>query len=229
MIKNVILDLDNTIFDFTKAEHLALSKTLQQLGIEPKTATLNRYSELNQAQWQLLELGKITREQVKLRRFRFLFDELGVQASEVEAAHIYEHLLGQGHFFMEGAEELLSTLNGKYRLYLASNGTTSVQKGRLASAGIEDIFEEIFLSEAIGAEKPSRQFFDYCFARIPDFRREETVIVGDSLTSDIKGGINAGICTIWFHPQGGPNRSEIQPDYEIRRLTELPPLLAQIL
>lgn len=228
MVRNVFLDLDNTIFDFTKAEHLALAKTLRQLGLEPTEAVLNRYSEINLAQWKLLELGKITREQVKCRRFRFLFEELGATASEVEAARIYEHLLGQGHYYMEGAEALLEALRGKYRLYLASNGTTSVQQGRLASAGIADVFDGIFLSESIGAEKPSEQFFACCFSQIPDFHREETVMVGDSLTSDIRGGINAGIRTIWFHPQDGPNTSEIQPDYEIRQLAELPPLLTHI-
>ena len=225
MIRNILLDLDNTIFDFTKAERIALTKTLRALNIEPEEAVLCRYSELNLEQWKLLELGKISRDQVKLQRFSNLFREFSLTASPESAAKLYENFLGQGHYYIDGAQDLLKTLQGRYLLYLASNGTTGVQMGRLASAGITEVFEEIFLSEKIGADKPEKAFFDACFSYIPDFRKEETVIVGDSLTSDIKGGKNAGIGTIWYQPDPEKQPEEIQPDYRIRHLLELPALL----
>ena len=104
-----------------------------------------------------------------------------------EAAHTYETLLAQGHYFIDGAEELLETLYGQYRMYLVTNGTLSVQKGRLKSSGISRYFESIFISEELGYNKPGREYFNCCFSRIPDFHKETSVIVGDSLTSDIQG------------------------------------------
>lgn len=225
MIDTVFLDLDNTIFDFSKAEKIALKKTLETLGVDTSEKTLARYSVLNTAQWKLLEKGEITRKEVKVRRYRLLFEELGTDASAEEAAALYESLLGIGHYFMEGAEELLNELKGRYRLYLATNGTASVQKGRIASASLERYFDGIFISEEIGYNKPDKAYFEACFAEIPDFVKEKAVIVGDSLTSDIQGGINAGIRTVWFNPKGEPGDGEIVADAEIRSLLELPELL----
>ena len=233
MTDTVLFDLDNTILDFSKAERAALSKTLEQMGIPPTEKTCARYSEINLSRWKLLEKGEITRKEVKLSRFRLLFEELGVKAQPEQAAAAYESLLGIGHYFMDGAEELLENLYGKYRLYLVTNGTAAVQKGRIKSADLAKYFEDIFISEEIGFNKPDIRYFEYCFARIPGFSKERTVIVGDSLTSDIQGGRNAGIRTIWFHPEGreeGGAASErtVEPDMEIRKLSELPELLKKI-
>lgn len=227
MIETVLFDLDNTLLDFSQAEKIAVSKTLEHFHIRPEISVLKRYSELNLAQWKLLEQGKLNREEVKLRRFQLLFKELDTDASASEAARLYESLLAHGHYFMEGAEELLETLYGKYRLYLVTNGTLSVQKGRLKSANISHYFGDIFISEELGYNKPSPEYFDCCFSRIPHFRRETAVIIGDSLTSDIQGGINAGIRTIWFHPDQ-EKADKIIPDYEVHRLSDLPALLSEI-
>ena len=120
---------------------------------------------------------------------------------------------------MDGAEELLETLYGKYRMYLVTNGTLSVQKGRLKSANISRYFEDIFISEELGYNKPSIEYFEKCFSKIPDFKNENTAIIGDSLSSDIQGGINAGIKTIWFHRgQDLTEDPQPKPDYEINSL-----------
>ena len=157
-----------------------------------------------------------------------LFGELGVEGSGTQAQKIYEGLLSQGHWFMPGAEELLEELYGKYPLYIVSNGNISVQDGRIASAGIAGYFEEIFISQRIGFDKPRKEFFDACFAKIPGFDRERAIIVGDSLTSDIRGGINAGIKTCWYNPRGKAAREDIRPDYCITALNELPGLLEKL-
>lgn len=227
MVDTLLFDLDNTLLDFNQAERIAVSKTLEHFHIAPEDAILKRYSELNLAQWKLLEQGKISREQVKLRRFQILFTELGTDAPAEEAALMYETLLAHGHYFMDGAEELLETLYGKFRMYLVTNGTLSVQKGRLKSSGISRYFDGIFISEELGYNKPSMEYFDCCFSKIPDFHKETTVIIGDSLTSDIQGGINAGIRTIWFNPNH-ENAAEIIPDYEFDKLSKLPELLEKI-
>ena len=225
MIRHVFLDVDNTILDFNKAEAIALEKTLSALSVPHSPEVIRRYSQLNLAQWKLLEQGKLTREQVKVRRYRLLFDELKTDASPEKAARIYEGLLGQGHYFIDGAVEMLQALYGSFHLYLATNGTASVQKSRLKSAEIEPFFEQIFISEELGCNKPETSFFERCFATIPDFKKEEAVMVGDSLTSDILGGIRAGIRTVWFNKDLNESSGEIRPDHTIKALSELPGLL----
>ena len=228
MIRNVLFDLDDTLFDFHKAEKIALTKTLVHFGIDPTEETLALYSTINAAHWKRLELGEISREEVKVGRYRELFKTIGVECDPVKATAYYESMLAIGHYFMPGAPELLEELYRKYRLYIVSNGTAKVQEGRIGSSGIAKYMDGIFISQILGANKPDKQFFDICFAEIPDFSLSETVIIGDSLSSDIKGGINAGITTVWFNPKGIENDSDIKPDYIIKELSEVPGLLSQI-
>ena len=228
MIRNVLFDLDDTLFDFHKAEKIALTKTLVHFGIDPTEETLALYSTINAAHWKRLELGEISREEVKVGRYRELFKTIGVECDPVKATAYYESMLAIGHYFMPGAPELLDELYGKYRLYIVSNGTAKVQEGRIGSSGIAKYMDGIFISQVLGANKPDKQFFDICFAEIPDFSLNETIIIGDSLSSDIKGGINAGITTVWFNPKGIENDSDIKPDYTIKELSEVPGLLSQI-
>ena len=228
MIRNVLFDLDDTLFDFHKAEKIALTKTLVHFGIDPTEETLALYSTINAAHWKRLELGEISREEVKVGRYRELFKPIGVECDPVKATAYYESMLAIGHYFMPGAPELLEELYRKYRLYIVSNGTAKVQEGRIGSSGIAKYMDGIFISQILGANKPDKQFFDTCFAEIPDFSLSETVIIGDSLSSDIKGGINAGITTVWFNPKGIENDNDIKPDYTIKELSEVPGLLSQI-
>lgn len=228
MIRNVLFDLDDTLFDFHKAEKIALTKTLVHFGIDPTEETLALYSTINAAHWKRLELGEISREEVKVGRYRELFKTIGVECDPVKATAYYESMLAIGHYFMPGAPELLEELYRKYRLYIVSNGTAKVQEGRIGSSGIAKYMDGIFISQILGANKPDKQFFDICFAEMPDFSLSETVIIGDSLSSDIKGGISAGITTVWFNPKEIENDSDIKPDYTIKELSEVPGLLSQI-
>ena len=227
MFRNILFDLDDTILDFGAAERVAVSKAFRQVGLEPTEALLRRYSEINCSQWEAFERGEITRDTVLIRRFQLLFQELGVNIDAQSCEDIYMEYLGIGHYFVEGAEELLETLYPEYRLYIVSNGVAATQDSRLASAGISHYFGDIFISEKTGYHKPEPEYFDYCFARIPDFQPEETLIVGDSLTSDIKGGRDAGIRTCWFNPGRKPGRPDIVPDYEVHRLMEIPEILKE--
>jgi len=228
MIEFVLLDIDDTILDFKKAEANAIRKTFTELGIPADDALIRRYSEINLTQWERLERGEITRQQVLLNRFDLLFEEIGVNASSEAAQEKYEYLLGIGHWFIDGADELLKTLHGKYKLYIVSNGTANVQDRRLISADIGRYFEGIFISERVGFNKPAKEFFDTALGSIEGFDRDKAILLGDSLTSDILGGINAGIKTCWFNPQGKPNNRGIIPDFEIKSLSEFPKLLESI-
>ena len=225
MFEFLFLDLDDTILDFQKAEHIALSKTLRNFGLEPTERVLKRYNLINKAHWEALERKELTREQVLVGRFQTLFAEMGITVEPVQVARAYEDNLSIGHYFLPGAEEAVEALSKKYKLYLASNGTAKVQAGRLKSANISRFFEEVFVSQELGANKPSLEYFEKCFARIPGFEKSKAIIVGDSLTSDILGGQNAGIATCWVNPHHKAGREDIRVDYEIEALSQLEDLL----
>lgn len=221
----IFLDLDDTIFDFHKAEHIALAKTLTMLGLTPDPVVLSRYSEINAAHWRLLEQGKLTRAQVKERRYEQLFREFGMDVSPILAARTYEKNLSIGHYFIDGAEDLLQTLSRDYRLFLVSNGSADIQRSRIGSSDIHKYFEKMFISEEVGFNKPDTRFFEAVFAEIPDFEKEQAVIVGDSISSDVKGGKNVGITTVWFNQKGVKAPADTVPDYVVSHLRELPALL----
>ena len=225
MFEFLFLDLDDTILDFQKAEHIALSKTLRSFGLEPTELVLKRYNLINKAHWEALERKELTREQVLVGRFQTLFAEMGITVEPVQVARAYEDNLSIGHYFLPGAEEAVERLSKKYKLYLASNGTAKVQAGRLKSANISRFFEEVFVSQELGANKPALEYFEKCFSRIPDFDKSKAIIVGDSLTSDILGGQNAGIATCWVNPHHKQGREDIRVDYEIEALSQLEALL----
>lgn len=225
MIRTILFDLDDTLLDFHASETAAITQTLQHMDVPPTGETIRRYSAINAAQWKLLELGELTRQQVLVRRFELLYAELGIQRDPQQTCKLYSSLLSQGCELIPGAVALLEQLSPSYGLYLVSNGNAAVQDSRLARSGLARYFRDVFISELIGYDKPRREFFDHCFARIPGLDRSQTLIVGDSLTSDMQGGLNAGIQTCWFNPQGRP--CSLPVTYEITRLDELPPLLAQ--
>ena len=224
MIEFLFLDLDDTILDFHKAERIAISKTIREFGVEPTEDILNLYHEINKWHWEQLELGTLTRAEVLVNRFGVLLEKLGRAVDAPKCAKIYEVNLSQGHWFLPGAEEAVERLSKKYRLFLASNGTAAVQKGRMTSANLYRFFETVFVSQEIGHNKPSKAYFDACFASISGFDKEKAMIVGDSLSSDIKGGINAGIKTVWVNPDHKDSGS-IRPDFEIEALSQLEALL----
>lgn len=228
MIKNVFLDVDDTLLDFHKAEAIAIRKTFSDMGIEPSEELIRHYSAVNLNQWHNLEKGLTTREKLLTERFDILYGELGLRLSSEKTQGIYEEYLSREAYFIDGARELLDNLYGKYKLFVASNGTAYVQRGRIEITGIAKYFEQIFISEFIGFDKPSKEFFNACFAIISDFEPSESIIVGDSLSSDIRGGINAGIKTCWYNPNRKPQSAETVPDFEIHSLSELPALLERI-
>lgn len=225
MIKNILFDIDDTLLDFQKAEKTALSQTLLHMGVTPAPAMVQRYAEINASQWKLLEKGVLTLPQVKLKRFQMLFGEIGFPGSAQYATGYFENLLCAGVDLMEGAKETLAALSPARRLFAVTNGSAAVQRKRLSGSKIESLFESVFISAEIGFDKPDLRFFENVFEKIPEFQKKETLIVGDSLTSDIKGGQNAGISTVWYNPRGAKNNTEINPDFEIARLFDLTELL----
>lgn len=223
MIRFVLTDLDDTIFDFAAAEREAARETFAALGVDTSARTLSRYSQLNDMMWKRLERGEVDRETVKRERFALLFSELGASADPVKARYVYEDKLCLQCPLIGGAEEFLAEAAKIAKLYLITNGTTRVQRSRLALSGTEKYFSGVFISEAVGFVKPDPRFFAAVAAAIPDFDPRKALVVGDSLTSDIAGGKAAGIRTCLFDPSG--RHGEGKADYTVHRLMDILPIL----
>ena len=226
MIEFLLIDLDNTILDFNWAEHDALGKTLRSFGLEPTDQVRRRYSQINVDHWQRLERKELTRQQVVVGRFETLLQEFGMVADAEAVAKTYEDNLAYGeHHYLPGAEEALERLSKKYKLYMVTNGTAHVQRPKLAASGAGKYFREIFISELMGADKPSVEYFNGCFERIEGFDVNRAMIVGDSLSSDIKGGINMGMRTCWVNRAHKKGREDIPADFEVEYLHQLEAIL----
>lgn len=222
----LLIDLDDTILDFGAAEAVAYSKALALHGIEKTPALLERYHQINISWWEKHERGEVDRDTLLVERHRQLFTELGIPADPAAFEADYRRWLGVGHWFLPGAEEALDYLRRRgYRMFLASNGVADTQYSRLESAGIGPYFEALFISELTGTHKPEKAYFDYCFARIPGFCREKTLMIGDSLSSDILGGKNAGVDTLWLNRWGKIPTQAQKPTYEITELRQLRDIL----
>ena len=167
MIEYLFIDLDDTILDFHKAEHIGLCNTLRHYGVEPTEETIALYLQINAAHWRALEKGEMTRKQVNEGRFTTLFRELGREVDGQECAAFYLSQLALTYDYLPGAEEAVKALAQKYRLFVASNGNSSVQTPRMANSGLNRYIEKAFVSEALGQNKPSKAYFDLCFAQIP--------------------------------------------------------------
>ena len=228
MYEILLIDLDDTVLDFQKAEATAIRRTLSDAGLTPTETVCRRYSQCNDIHWKMLERGEITRDQVLVGRFQMLFDEMGIAADAAEVSRAYTENLSRSHDLLSGAEDALKALQKKYRLFLASNGTDWVQHRRIDDSGIAKYFENIFISHEIGVNKPATAYFDRCFALIPGFAPEKALMVGDSLSSDILGGQNAGIATCWVNHKGKVCSLEKAPDHVIGSISELEELLNTI-
>ena len=228
MIEFVLIDLDDTILDFHKAERLGLENTLAHFGLEPAEENISLYLRINADLWRRLERGEVNRKQVNEGRFVELFRQLGKEVDGEACAAYYLHQLSLTHDYLPGAKEALESLGKKYRLFVASNGNIAVQYPRMAASGLDKLVEQAFISEELGQNKPSKAYFDLCFSRIPGFDPDKAMMVGDSLTSDIQGGINAGIPTCWVNTFKKVNNTSIRPDHEIESLGQLEALLENL-
>jgi 2-haloacid dehalogenase len=228
MIQFLLIDLDDTILDFHKAERLGLENTLAHFGLEPTEENISLYLRINADLWRRLERGEVNRKQVNEGRFVELFRQLGKEVDGEACAAYYLHQLSLTHDYLPGAKKALESLGKKYRLFVASNGNIAVQYPRMAASGLDKLVEQAFISEELGQNKPSKAYFDLCFSQIPDFDPDKAMMVGDSLTSDIQGGINAGIPTCWVNTFKKVNNTSICPDHEIESLGQLEALLENL-
>ncbi|MCY7864575.1 YjjG family noncanonical pyrimidine nucleotidase [Bacillus spizizenii] len=219
--RTLLFDVDDTILDFKAAEALALRLLFEDQTI-PLTAEMKtQYKTINQSLWRAFEEGKMIRDEVLNTRFSALYKEYGYEADGALLEQKYRSFLEEGHQLIDGAFDLISSLQHQFDLYIVTNGVSKTQYKRLRDSGLFPFFKDIFVSEDTGFQKPMKEYFDYVFERIPQFLAEHTLIIGDSLTADIKGGQLAGLDTCWVNPDMKINESEIMPTYEIHKLEEL--------
>lgn len=221
----ILLDVDGTLLDFHQSEKLGIAKVLVHYGFEPTPERLQLYHEINEKYWAAFERGEVTKERLVTERFVTYFGQLGKQADGQEAENFYRAQLDASAILIDGAAELCEYLQKRYDLYIVTNGTSSTQYKRLAASGLDKYVKNIFVSEDAGSQKPQKEYFDYCFSRIPGAKPERMLLIGDSLHSDIKGGNIAGCHTCWYNPEGLPREEGIRVDYEVRTLGELKALL----
>ncbi len=214
----IFMDLDETLFDFAKAEKAALAETFSELGVPHTAESTAIYERINKGLWRMLERGEIRLEQLKSERFRLFFQEMRLDMNSTEASRIYIGYLSRGIHPLEGAVELCSYLAGKYRLVILSNGIWDVQLPRVANSPIASYMEGIVVSEEAGIGKPDPRIFEYACDKFSFHEKAKILMVGDSAGSDIRGGMNFGIDTIWINPTGIPAPDGITPTYEVRNL-----------
>ena len=198
----ILFDADDTLLDFKRSEHDALTLTLTSFELPSDKTVTDTYSEINDGYWKALERGEVTKEALKVHRFADLCAHFGFEIDPEKMAREYERNLANMSYLLDGAKELLRDMAEKYRIYIVTNGIKEVQMGRLGGSEIRDHFIKAFVSEEMGCEKPRVEYFEAVAREIPDFDKTRTVIIGDSLSSDIKGGMNFGIDTCWFNPKG---------------------------
>ncbi|MBS4174357.1 YjjG family noncanonical pyrimidine nucleotidase [Bacillus sp. FJAT-49736] len=219
--KALFFDIDDTLLDFGAAESAALRMLFQEEQITLTPQMEQHYKTINQALWREFEEGKRNRDQVVNTRFAAFFKEYGKEVDGVLLENKYRTYLEQGHQLISGALELIMELKEHYELYIVTNGDSATQDKRLRASGLQPLFRQIFVSEEIGYQKPMKEFFDYVFARIPGLTPEQGLIIGDSLSADIKGGNLYGLDTCWFNPGRKANNTGIKPTYEIEKLSDL--------
>ena len=222
MFKVILWDLDNTVLDFLLAENNSLKRAFTTLGLGECTDDMVKlYSSINVKHWEMLERGEIKKRDVYRLRFKEFINEIGVKADPMELNELYERGICDTIAFIGNSFGVIAALRGHYKQYCVTNGRKDVQIDRLKISRLDKLFDGVFISDKIGYEKPSKEFFDYVMKRIIPCSKDEILIIGDSLTSDMKGGNNAGIKCCWFNPNGNPKPEDIRIDYEIKSLHEV--------
>lgn len=218
----ILFDIDDTLLDFPTSEREALCEALLESGIELNEEMIGTYQRINYELWKALERGEISRNELMIRRFADFAKFYGFDIDSTRVAQDYLDCLGRKVYFIDGARELLEALYGKVRMYIVTNGLACVQNSRYKLTGFDKIFDGMFISEEVGANKPDTRFFEYVSEHIDGFEKEKTLLVGDSQSSDIAGGIAFGIDTCWYSPKGAGGKHI--PTYTVDSLDKVLPI-----
>ena len=227
MIKVILWDVDGTLLDFEAAEKVAIGQCFASHNMgECTDQMLNKYSVINRKYWEALERGELTKPEVLVGRFREFFETEGLPVKQAESFNKeYQLRLGDTIVFCDNAFELVQKYKGLVKQYAVTNGTKVAQDRKLKNSKLDTLFDGIFISDVLGVEKPNKGFFDKVFEVIGTYEKNEVMIVGDSLTSDIKGGNNADVLTVWYNPKRIENTKNVNVNFEISNLWEIEQIL----
>ncbi|MGL4737815.1 MAG: YjjG family noncanonical pyrimidine nucleotidase [Cellulosilyticaceae bacterium] len=217
----ILLDIDGTIMDFEKAQDEAF-KTMMTTHLLPYSeANYDSYKRINKGLWAALERGEIKKQALKSERFRLFLDAIGETRDIETVTRDYEDALGMGVYFIEGAEAICKQLSEACTVAVVTNGISKIQHSRLEKSGLKPFFHELFISEEVGHEKPSAAFFEAVFKKLGGYDKTRVLIVGDSLSADMRGGEVAGIHTCWFNPTAMARPEGYVIQHEIQSLKQL--------
>ena len=227
MIKVILWDMDATLLDFLAAEKAAIRTCFEIYGLgECTDEMIERYSKINRRYWEMLERGEMSKPEILVKRFQEFFVSEGIETDcEKEFNSSYQIALGDTICFRDDSYRLVEKLKDDYRQFIVTNGTFVAQERKLKKSGFGQLVEEVFISELIGHEKPAVGFFDHVSEKIGEYKKEEVMIVGDSLTSDMQGGNNAGIVCCWYNPNHLENTKDVNINYEIDNLWQIEEIL----
>ena len=221
-----LFDLDDTLLDFKASEQLSFVRTLEALGMREGIDSLfPQYQTINIALWREFELGAVSKDFLKVERFRRTFAQNGLELDAAAASHLYLESLSETVVLIDGAKQVCEALSAIGEVGIITNGVEHIQTRRIASSGLKDHISFVSTSEACGHAKPDSRFFDYATKMARAFAHHETVIVGDRLDADILGANRFGIDSCWFNPGRIPNASEALPTCEVATLHEIVPAL----
>ncbi len=222
----ILFDADDTLFDFKKSEDFAIKKLVSTLDSNfDDEFIINTYKDINTKIWIEFEEGKITSDELKVERFNRLIKQLEINSNATDLCNMYIQFLGDGSFLYDESEDLLNYLSKKYKIGIITNGLADVQHRRIRNSIVGHYFEDVVISDEIKIAKPNPAIFDYALRNLDHSNKKSVLMIGDSLNSDIKGGINAGIDTCWFNQHKKINSSSINPTYEINSLLQLKDIL----
>ena len=221
----LFFDADDTLFDYSRAEASALTATADEFGLAGIPDLMPTYQAINAQIWVEFEQGKIDALELRSKRFMRLFAQLGIHAEVEDFSLRYLVHLSHGFFLFDGAPELLARLGQHFQMGLITNGLPEVQRPRLAGSGIAGHFKFVAISEEVGTAKPDPAFFSAAMAMAGNPDQRQVLVIGDSLNSDIRGGIQAGLDTLWFNPRGKPPDPRWPNTFEVRKLSEIPSIL----
>ncbi len=224
-MKTILIDIDDTIFDFKACAKATIDKASKEYNFIFTKDMFLYYLSVNAKLWKQYESGLITKNTIFEERFKTVFDTFNIDIDGIEFEDKFQKFFQNECIFINGAEKMLKYLSSKYDLYAASNSLYESQKSRLTKAGIIKYFKGLFISDKIGFQKPQKEFFEYCFKNIPDFNKEETIIIGDSLSSDIQGANNSGIKCCWFCSSDNQECKYLKYDYKITSLVQIKDIL----
>ena len=222
-MKNIFLvDADDTILDFHDSAESAMRYAFDVFKIEWSEARMEEFRAFNATLWEALERKELTRDALMENRFSLFFEKIGLKNVDGKAFNeTYLRYLSTHPVYIDGAEEFLKTLGENGEVYIVTNGTEWIQRARFTKANLWQYVKDVFISQAVGADKPAKAYTDYVTAHIPNFKKARAVWIGDSLSADMKAANDAGITSIWFSQGKNKNKGRVKPDFEAKSFAEI--------